>query len=149
MATSTPAPAASAATAAPVRRTTRRPPVPGRRALAGASALVALGSFLPWIDTEVGMVSGMVGAGLWTFYASWIGIAGAMIPKPVVSAVHAFLLGVIALALTTWQVVHLLQLVGLSGWRPGVGLVFVVGGGILACVAGRRLLGAASAVETA
>ena len=146
MATSTPAPAPTSTGAATTRRTTtRRPPVPGRRALAGDSALVALGSFLPWIDTEVGAVSGMVGAGLWTFYASWIGIAGVMIPKPRISAVHAVVLGLVALALTTWQVVHLLQLVGFAGWRPGVGLVFVIGGGILALASAKRLFGAASA----
>jgi hypothetical protein len=153
MATSTPAPATSTGTSTgsttAARRPNRRPPVPGRRALVGASAMVALGSFMPWVDTSVGAVSGMVGAGLWTFYASWIGVAGALIPKLRLAAVHAVVLGVIALVLSTWQVVHLLQLVGFSGWSPGVGLVFVVGGGVLACVAGTRLFRAASVAPPA
>lgn len=145
MATSTHPPVTSS-TGTTTRRV--RLAVPGRKALAGASLLVVLGSFMPWIDTPVGAVSGMVGAGLWTFYAAWAGVAGAIISgtgRLRVAAVHAFVLGFIALGLVVWQIVHTFQLVGFGGWQPGVGLVFVVGGGVLACVAGVRMLRATAA----
>ncbi|WP_300403133.1 hypothetical protein [Nocardioides sp.] len=143
MATTTPAPATTAAgsKAATARRT--RVAVPGRKALACASLLVVLGSFMPWVDTALGAVSGIVGAGLWTFYAAWVGIAGAIISgtgRLRVAAGHALVFGAIALGLVAWQVVHVVQLIGFGGWQPGVGLVFVVGGGVLACVAGVRML---------
>ncbi|MDE0778418.1 MAG: hypothetical protein OSB43_19225 [Nocardioides sp.] len=154
MATSTPAPATPASTPATTHATgsarsrgatTRRTRVvvPGRKALACAALLVVLGSFMPWVDTALGAVSGIVGAGLWTFYAAWVGIAGAIISgtgRLRIAAGHALVFGAIALGLVTWQVVHVLQLIGVGGWQPGVGLVFVVGGGVLACVAGVRML---------
>lgn len=120
-------------------RPQRRRADPARKKLAGAVAMVMFGSFLPWVDTAVGSMSGARGAGLWTFYAAMLGLAGALIPLRRVAAVQAALLAAAALLIPTWQVVHLLNLVGTGGWVPGPGLVLVFGGGVLAAVAANRL----------
>lgn len=108
--------------------------VPGRGRVAGAVALVAVGSFMPWIDTALGNVSGARGAGLWTFYAAMLGLAGVLAPKLILLVVQAAVLAAAAVVLPLWQVVHLVSLVGMEGWRPGPGLVLVLGGGVLAAV---------------
>jgi hypothetical protein len=128
----------SGATATSATRV-RRGPDPAKRRLAGAVAMVLLGSFLPWIDTAVGSVSGARGAGLWTFYAAMLGLAGALIPLRRVAAVQATIFAVVAVVLPVWQVVHLLTLVGMSGWVPGPGLVLVLGGGVLGATAAAQL----------
>lgn len=94
--------------------------------------MVALGSFMPWIDTGVGSVSGARGAGLWTFYAAMLGLAGALVPQRGLRIAQASVFSLVAVALPVWQLVHLLTLVGTEGWRPGPGLVLVLGGGVLA-----------------
>ncbi|NYD57348.1 hypothetical protein BKA08_001586 [Nocardioides marinisabuli] len=136
--------AGAPATTAPTgpRRTAARPRrggEPGRRSLLGASLLVLFGSFMPWVDTPLGTVLGGQGAGLWTFYACMLGLAGVMVPLRGLAVAQAALLGVVALALPLWQVGHLLSLVGTAGWMPGPGLVLVLGGGVLACVSAVRL----------
>jgi hypothetical protein len=105
---------------------------PASKHLLGASAMVLVGAFLPWVATGAGNVAGVRGAGLWTMYAAVLGIAGAIIRSPRLAAVHAGLLAVVATALPLWQVAHLLSLVGLEGWMPGVGLVLTLGGGVVA-----------------
>ena len=70
--------------------------------------MVLFGSFLPWIDTAVGSVSGARGAGLWTFYAAMLGLAAALIPMRRVAAVQAMIFAGVALLVPAWQVVHLL-----------------------------------------
>jgi hypothetical protein len=116
---------------------------PGSRRLLGAALLVLFGAFLPWVATAAGNVAGVRGAGLWTLYAAALGIAGAIIRSPMVAAVHAAVLAVVAVALPTWQVLHLAGLVGFSGWMPGPGLVLTLGGGVLAGSAALTLLRAA------
>lgn len=102
------------------------------------------GSFLPWIATAAGNISGVRGAGMWTMYAAVLGIAGAIIRSHVIAGVHAAILAVVAVALPLWQVLHLAGLVGLfSGWAPGPGLVMVFGGGVLAGSAALSLFRAA------
>lgn len=101
--------------------------------------MVLFGSFLPWIDTAVGSVSGARGGGLWTAYAAMLGLAAALIPLRRVAAVQAVIFAGVALLVPAWQVVHLLSLVGLAGWVPGPGLVLVVGGGVLAATAAIQL----------
>ena len=103
------------------------------------AGLVLLGAWLPWIYTGLGSVAGVRGAGLWTMYAAVLGIAGAIIRKPRLAAVHAAALAVGAVALPAWQVVHLRSLVGFAGWMPGPGLVLTLGGGVLAATAARSL----------
>ncbi|MCL8027453.1 hypothetical protein [Nocardioides bruguierae] len=126
---------APAGTARPVRRGAH----PGRRLLMGASLLVMFGSFLPWIDTPVGLVTGMQGAGLWTFYAAALGIAGVLVPFRSLAIAQAAALGVAAVGLGTWQLLHLYLLVGLGGWTPGPGIVMVIGGGVAALGAAWKL----------
>lgn len=128
----------SEATATKVVRTRRRAD-PAKKRLAGAVAMVVFGSFLPWIDTAVGSISGARGAGLWTFYAAMLGLAGALIPIRRVAAVQAAIFAAVALFVPAWQVVHLLTLVGTDGWLPGPGLVLVIGGGVLAATAAVQL----------
>lgn len=101
--------------------------------------MVAFGSFLPWIDTAIGSVSGVRGGGLWTFYAAMLGLAAALIPLRRVAAAHAAIFAAVAVLLPTWQVVHLLTLVGFGGWVPGPGLVLVLGGGVLGATAAVQL----------
>lgn len=118
--------------------TRERRTVPGRGKMLGAVAMVVIGSFMPWVDTAAGQVSGAGGAGLWTFYAALLGLAAALVPIRTLRLVQGSLFAVVAVALPVWQVVHLLRLVGTSGWLPGPGLVLVVGGGVLAAVAVRE-----------
>lgn len=101
--------------------------------------MVMFGSFLPWVDTAAGSVSGARGAGLWTFYAAALGLAGAMVTNRLLATVQALLFAVVAIGLPTWQVVHLVSLVGRSGWAPGPGLVLTFGGGVLAASAAYSL----------
>lgn len=109
-----------------------QPRSPAKKHLLGASAMVLVGAFLPWVSTGAGNIAGIRGAGMWTMYAAVLGIAGVIIRSPALAAVHAGLLGVVATALPLWQVVHLLSIVGLTGWIPGVGLVLTLGGGVVA-----------------
>ena len=129
MATTTPA------TARPVRRGAH----PAKRLLLGASVMVMFGSFLPWIDTPIGSISGTRGAGLWNFYAAMLGFAAVMVPLRRLAMAQAAVLSAAAIGLATWQVVHLLSLVGTAGWRPGPGIVLVIGGGVAAGAAAYRL----------
>lgn len=100
--------------------------------LLGASLMILVGAFLPWIYTGAGNVLGIRGAGLWTMYAALLGLGGAFIRSPRLASLHAAVLAVVATALPLWQVVHLLTRVGFTGWLPGAGLVLTVGGGVLA-----------------
>lgn len=101
--------------------------------------MVLVGAWMPWIYTGVGSVAGVRGAGLWTMYAAVLGVAGAIIRRPRLAAVHAAVLAVVAVGLTLWQIAHLLSLVGFAGWMPGPGLVLTLGGGVLAATAARSL----------
>ncbi len=114
----------------------------------GASLMILVGSFLPWLYVATGGISGARGAGLWTFYAAMLGIAGALIPSRTVGAIQGGLMALVALALPVWQVVHVLSVVGLGGWLPGPGLVLVFGGGVLAAVATRQLWSARAAASS-
>ena len=109
----------------------------------GGVAMVVFGSFVPWIDTALGQVSGVRGAGLWTFYAAMLGLAAALVPIRVLALVQGAVFALVAIALPVWQVVHLVNLVGTEGWRPGPGLVLVCGGGVLAAFAVRSMSQAA------
>jgi hypothetical protein len=120
---------------------TMRPVHPARRRLALAVLLVVVGSFLPWLYAAGGIAkSGILGPGLWTLYASFLGLAGVLLPYHRVGAVHAAIMAVAALALPVWQVVHVLGLVGWGGWTPGPGLVLVVAGGVVAASCAVRLV---------
>jgi hypothetical protein len=124
---------------APLTRGRRQPASPARKRLGLAVVLVILGSFLPWVYTALGSMSGVRGAGLWTFYASMLGLGAVLLPFRRFGAIQAAIMAGVAVALPTWQVVHVLGLVGFGGWMPGPGLVMVFGGGVLAGAAAWQL----------
>lgn len=97
--------------------------------------MILVGAFLPWIYTPVGTASGIRGAGLWTMYAAFLGVAGALIRSPRLAGIHASALAAVAIALPLWQLFHLISKVGFGGWMPGVGLVMTFGAGVLAATA--------------
>lgn len=103
-----------------------------------AVLLAVVGSFMPWVHTGLGNVSGAQGPGLWTAYAAFVGLAGALLPWRRVAATHVTVFALVALVLPSWQVVHVLRLVGTGGWIPGTGLVLVLVAGILAGTAALR-----------
>lgn len=125
--------------ATPTAVPTRRRAEPAKRRLGLAVAFVLLGSFVPWVYTPVGSVSGAQGAGLWTFYGGMLGVAALVLKWRRVCAVQAAIMAAVALALPVWQLAHLLRLVGFGGWMPGPGLVLVFTGGVLAALAAYRL----------
>lgn len=94
--------------------------------------LVIVGSFLPWLFVGGIGVSGAGGPGLWTFYASMLGLAAVLMPWHRGGAVCAAVMAATAIGLPVWQVVHIVGLVGFAGWMPGPGLVMVFFGGVLA-----------------
>lgn len=110
-----------------------------RRRLGLAVVMVFIGSFLPWLDTGVGAISGLRGPGLWTFYAAMIGLAGIFVPLRWLAAAQASVMGIVCVGLPVWQVARALRLLGTQGWLPGPGVVMVFGGGVLACVAAWQL----------
>lgn len=118
----------------------RRPMHPARKRLVLAVVLVMVGSFLPWLYLAGVPKSGALGPGLWTFYASMLGLAGVLLPYRKVGAGHAAAMAAAAVALPLWQLIHVLLTVGFGGWMPGPGLVMVLGGGVLAASAAWQLL---------
>lgn len=121
------------------RTTTRTPVHPGRKRLGLAVAMVMLGSFMPWVSTALGNLSGAGGPGIWTFYASMLGLGGALLPLRRLGALQAVILAAVAITLPIWQLARVFNAVGFSGWMPGPGLVLVLGGGVLAGVAAVQL----------
>lgn len=130
-----------AAADAPTR--VRRPARPGTRArrhLLAATLMVVVGAFLPWISTGAGNLAGIRGGGLWTMYAAFLGLAGALLPWRRVAAAHAGVVAAAAVLIPLWQVAHMWSLVGMVGWLPGPGLVLTLGGGVLAATAALSLV---------
>lgn len=124
----------------PAKARTRPGVDPRRKRLGLAVLMVIFGSFLPWIDTAIGAVSGVRGPGLWTFYAAMLGMAGALVPHRVIAGVQAAVMGVVCMVLPVWQLARAINLLGTEGWLPGPGIVLVFGGGVLAAVTARALL---------
>jgi len=120
-------------------RTTRAPVHPGRKRLALAVAMVMFGSFMPWVSTAIGNLSGSRGPGLWTFYAAMLGLAGALVPMRRLGALQAAIMAATAIAIPIWQLARILSKVGTGGWMPGPGMVLVLGGGVLAAFAAVQL----------
>jgi hypothetical protein len=113
---------------------------PQRRRLGLAVLMVVVGSFLPWIDTAIGAVSGARGPGLWTFYAAMLGLAGMLVPRRRIAGVQAAIMSVVCVVLPAWQLFRALDLLGTQGWVPGPGVVLVFGGGVLAAAVARGML---------
>lgn len=103
--------------------------------------MVVVGSFVPWLDTAVGELSGARGPGLWTFYAAMLGFAGILLPQGRIAGIQALLMAAACIGLPLWQLIRAIDLLGLEGgWLPGPGLVLVLGGGVVAAAAARGLL---------
>jgi hypothetical protein len=102
----------------------------GQQTLLWASILITVGAFLPWLMTGLGTFGGMRGAGSWTVFAGVIGIGASLMRSRRLVLLHAVGIATIAIALPAWQVAHLVGMVGLRGWLPGIGLVMTFGGGV-------------------
>lgn len=104
----------------------------GQKWLLGASLLIVVGSFLPWVTFgTLATINGLQTAGLWTFYLGTLGIAGALVPWRSVAIAQGAIAAVAALALPAWQMWHLYS-TDLDGWQPGIGALICVAGGSLA-----------------
>jgi len=116
--------------------------MPGQPKMLWSSLMIAVGSFMPWISTGFGNVSGATGqgAGYWTFIAAMLGVSGALMPWRKVAITHAVVVALVATLLPAWQLLHLVNLVGFSGWTPGIGLVLVFFGGLFIATAARTLI---------
>jgi hypothetical protein len=108
-----------------------------------AGLLVAFGSLLPWVTTPLGNLAGTAGPGLWTLCAGVITVAGALLPFRRIALGHALVGGVVAAGLAGWQVARIVHLSATTdAWGqllPGIGLVMVAGGGVIALRAAVRL----------
>jgi len=118
----------------------RRPAHPARKRLILAVGLVMIGSFLPWLYVGGVPRSGALGPGVWTFYASMLGLAGVLLPYRRIAAGHAAAMAAAAVVLPVWQLAHMIRLVEFAGWMPGPGLVMVLGGGVAAATAAWQML---------
>ncbi len=120
---------------------TRRRVDPARKRLGLAVLMAGVGSFLPWLDTAVGAVSGARGPGLWTFYAAALGLTGALIPLRRLGGIQAAIMSLVCVVLPVWQLARAVSLLGTNGgWFPGPGLLLVFGGGVVAGAAAWQLL---------
>lgn len=115
----------------------------GSTAMLFGGVLAAIGSFLPWVSTPVGNLSGTAGPGLWTLCAGVIAIAGALIPHRRVALAHALVPGLAIAIIAVWQLARLFQLsAATDAWGkllPGIGLVMVCGGAFILLRAAKRL----------
>ncbi|MTV25839.1 hypothetical protein FTX61_10520 [Nitriliruptoraceae bacterium ZYF776] len=116
-----------------VTRGRRRAPVPGRKHLAIATALVAVGSMLPWVQTAVGVTLwGFQGGGTLLVYAASLGLAGTLHRRARWMAVHAAVLAVATVTVTAWQLARLFEVCPAGACMPTTGLVLCAIGGAVA-----------------
>ncbi len=115
----------------------------GQKDLLIGAVLIVFGSLLPWVMTPFGNLSGLRGAGLWTFYLGVVGIPGALVRRRKAALLHAVIAALPAVTLGAWQLLRLVTIgVGTgtaTGALPGIGLVMVLGGGIIAARGAWRL----------
>lgn len=122
---------------------------PAQSRLLLASLGIGVGSFLPWVDTAFGNFTGMAGPGVWTLYAAILGIAGALVRRGRLAAVHAAATGAVAVILPVWQGLRLLGTCGGGACAPSTGLVLVLIGGGIALAQVRALWRSAPADQAA
>lgn len=104
---------------------------PAQSRLLLASLAIGVGSFLPWVDTAFGTFTGMAGPGVWTLYAAVLGIAGALVRRGRLAAVHAGATGAVAVLLAAWQGLRLVGTCAGGACAPATGLLLVlVAGGV-------------------
>ncbi len=93
---------------------------------------VLIGSFLPWIETGIGVYRGFAGPGLVLFYAGVLGVGAGLVPIRSLAVAQAAAMSAAAIMLPLWQIGKLVLRVGTTGWAPGIGLVLVFGCGLMA-----------------
>lgn len=98
----------------------------GQQTLLWASVMIMVAAFLPWLMTGVGTFTGMRGAGTWTVFAGAVGIGASLMRSRRFVLLHAWVIAAVAIALPSWQLLHLLGSVGLGGWLPGIGLLMTL-----------------------
>lgn len=115
----------------------------GQATLLLGALLMVLGSFLPWVSTPVGNLSGMSGPGLWTLSLGTVGVAGGFLRRRRIVLAHALAAGVCGVGLSAWQLARLAHISATTAsWGaavPGTGLLLVLAGGILAMRGAWRL----------
>lgn len=94
---------------------------PAQRTLLWASLAVVLGAFLPWVITPVGSLPGLQGGGLVTMYAASLGVAGALVARPLLAVAQGALTGLVAVGVAGWQLVEVLG-AGADGLAVGLGV---------------------------
>jgi len=97
----------------------------GQGLLLAASIGIMVGSFLPWVDTIAGRFWGMQGAGVWTFYAGAIGLAGGLVARRWMARASGVIVTAAAIGLPAWQVLHLANTCDWQVCMPATGLAMV------------------------
>lgn len=127
---------------------------PGQKKLLFASIALFLGSWLPWFSTNVGNVSAMgfnfqmdtpvltlAGQpGMWTWMASFLALASALIPFRQAALWFAGIGAVVGLAVPGYYLYKALSgswFFAQADWLPGPGLVMLAAGAVI-CVIGIR-----------
>ncbi|USQ74828.1 hypothetical protein [Ornithinimicrobium cryptoxanthini] len=125
--------------AAPGQRVRGRK-MPGQKRMLGASVMILVGAFLPWLYTPLGNFTGMNGPGLWTATVGMLALAGALVPLRRLAIGQALIAAAVAVVIPVWQFWHMFSLVGFAGWMPGPGLLLTAVGGLLCGIAAWELL---------
>jgi hypothetical protein len=113
---------------------------PSQRVLLLLGIGVVVGSFMPWVETPIGVYRGFAGAGRYLFYFGMIGFSAGMVPVRWAAVAQALIMAAAAVAIPLWQVLHLYSLVGFEGWTPGIGLIMVAGCGMFTARIAYRLI---------
>ena len=119
----------------------------GQKLLLGASLVIMVASFLPWVDTAVGTFTGMAGPGVWTLYAGFLGLGGALVRRRRLAVIQAVLTGATAIALPAWQLARLARICTWNSCVPSTGLLLVLVSGVVALMAAWQLHAEVPAAE--
>ena len=102
---------------------------PAQRTMLWGSLAVVVGAFLPWAVSPVGSLPGLQGyGGLASLYAASLGIAGALVARPLLAVLQAAVAGGVAVAAAGLQAAHVLGL-GVDGLSVGLGVPVTMLGG--------------------
>lgn len=110
--------------------------------LAIAAPATMIASFLPWLDTGMGSISGAVAGGLYTFYAGLVAFPGVIWRSPRVVACHLLLLAVVDIAVPGWRFAWALRRLPGFGeaWLPSPGMLLLFVSGAVATYAFVKLV---------
>ena len=130
---------------------------PGQKKLLFASIALFLGSWLPWFSTNVGNVSAMgfnfqmdtpvltlAGQpGMWTWMASFLALASALIPFRQAALWFAGIGAVVGLAVPGYYLYKALSgswFFAQADWLPGPGLVMLAAGAVICFIGIREIV---------